>query len=133
MKEFKYIISRLNDTFFGKVMSFTKTKNSFNKIYEEFKNKQEISDQVYNLLHPLNGYFDESFKMLNEKYTKKEEKDSILYEFLDQTEMVVLFWSDNFDDFEIIMKDLPPLQRKFKYLGKIIKTLVKIKIDSEPR
>ena len=126
MKEFKYIISRLNDTFFGKVMSFTKTKNSFNKIYEEFKNKQEISDQVYNLLHPLNGYFDESFKMLNEKYSKKEEKESILYEFLDQTEMVVMFWSDNFDDFEIIMKDLPPLPRKFKYLEHLSDSDIKL-------
>lgn len=118
MEDLKYIISKLDESFFGKSLSFLKTRNSFNKIYKEYKEKQESSDQVYNLLYPLKNYFEESYKILNGKYSSKEEKEEILYGFLDNTEMVVLFWTDNFDDFEILMKGLNPLHRKFKYLRK---------------
>lgn len=115
MKDLKYFISKLDESFFGKSLSFLKTKNTFNKIYKEYLDRREISDQVYNLLYPLNNYFENSYKILNEKYSK-EEKEAILYEFLDSTELVVLFWNDNFDDFEIMMNGLNPLHRKFRYL-----------------
>lgn len=118
MNDFKYIISKLDNAFFGKMLSFVKTKNLFNKIYKEFKEKSNSSNQVYNLLYPLNNYFEESTEILNKKNLKKEEKELILYDFLDQTEMIILFWNDNFEDFNIIMNGLHPLQRKFKYLRK---------------
>ena len=57
MNDFKYFITKLDDTFFGKTMSFTKTKNAFNKIFKEFKDTQSYSEQKYNLLFPLERLF----------------------------------------------------------------------------
>ena len=57
MNDFKYFITKLDDTFLGKTMSFLKTKNSFNKIFKEFKEVQAESEQKYNLLFPLERIF----------------------------------------------------------------------------
>ena len=61
MKEFKYFISKLDESFFGRSLSFTKAKNSFNKIYKEFLEKENLSEQIYNLLIPLERLFQRQF------------------------------------------------------------------------
>lgn len=56
MKEFKYLIEKLENEFSNEV-SFTKTKNKFNKIHDEFLNLQLVSSEVYNLILPLERIF----------------------------------------------------------------------------
>ncbi len=57
MKEFKYFIEKLEDTFLLNSLTFIKCKNAFNKLYKEFVKKQEESDQMYDLLYPLDRIF----------------------------------------------------------------------------
>lgn len=56
MKEFKYIIQKL-DNLFNVELSFSKTKTQFNKLYNEFLELQMDSDEVCNLLMPLERVF----------------------------------------------------------------------------
>lgn len=56
MKEFKYLIKKLESEFSSEV-SFIKTKNKFNKLHDEFLDLQLISLEVYNLLLPLERIF----------------------------------------------------------------------------
>jgi len=56
MKEFKELIKKLNASFSDK-QSFTKTKNRFNILHNEFLELQIKSSEVYNLIYPLERLF----------------------------------------------------------------------------
>jgi hypothetical protein len=56
MKEFTYLIKKLEESFSNE-SSFTKTKNKFNKLHDEFINFQLSSNETKYLLIPLERIF----------------------------------------------------------------------------
>lgn len=56
MLEFKYFLEKLEDIN-NKNLSFIKTKNRFNKLHNEYLESQIKSDEVFNLLLPLERIF----------------------------------------------------------------------------
>lgn len=56
MKEFKELIEKLNTSFSDR-QSFTKTKNRFNVLHNEFLELQIRSSELYNLIYPLERLF----------------------------------------------------------------------------
>ena len=56
MKEFTYLIKKLEESFSNE-SSFTKTKNKFNKLHDEFINFQLSANETKYLLIPLERIF----------------------------------------------------------------------------
>lgn len=56
MFEFKYFLEKL-EIINNKNLSFIKTRNSFNKLYDEYLKNQLKSDEIFNLLMPLERVF----------------------------------------------------------------------------
>lgn len=56
MFEFKYFLEKL-EIINNKNLSFIKTRNSFNKLYDEYLENQLKSDEIFNLLMPLERVF----------------------------------------------------------------------------
>jgi len=100
MNHLKEFLNRIEDLITSENTA-KKLKKKYCKISEDFLKTTASDQEIIHLLEPLKKYFFDNDKIFMKK--KKPQQDEV-EEFLDGSDMLVTFWKDTFDDFDILIK-----------------------------